>query len=172
MVAPINASGKRMKQPTSVLAQGLKLVGTITGDGLVEVRGEIEGELNCTSVVVGETAKVSGNITAQEVVVDGFVEGPILGGNVTLKSRAHLAGDIQYQSMTVEKGAFFEGRLTRGASAPTTIPRVEAAFLDRHRVRAEKGEHQTEALLDGKEVLVASVLCFALISMLTWVIAG
>jgi cytoskeletal protein CcmA (bactofilin family) len=129
-----------MKQPTSILAQGLKVVGTVTGDGLVEIRGEVEGDLNCTSVVVYEAANVKGIITAQEVFVDGLVEGPILGGNVTLKSRAHLAGDIQYWTMTVEKGAFFEGRLTRGASAPTEIPRVEAALVDRHRVRAEKGE--------------------------------
>jgi cytoskeletal protein CcmA (bactofilin family) len=172
MVAALNAPGKRMKQLTSILAQGHKVVGTITGDGLVEIRGEVEGDLNCTSVVICETANVSGIITAQEVVVDGLVEGPILGGDVTLKSRAHLAGDIQYRTMTLEKGAFFEGRLTRGTSAPTAIPRVEAAFVDRHRVRAEKGERQTEALLDGKEVLVATVLCVALISMLTWVIAG
>ncbi len=166
-----------MKQSTSVFAQGLKIVGTITGDGLVEIRGEVEGDLNCNSVVVCESANVSGNITAQQVVVDGALEGPILGGDVTLKSHAHLLSDIEYRSMTVEKGAFFEGRLTRGTkhhqqTAPTALPPLKSAVADRHRVRSEMGGRHTEALLNGKEALVASVLCFALISILTWVIAG
>jgi cytoskeletal protein CcmA (bactofilin family) len=129
-----------MKQSTSIFAQGLKVVGAVTGDGLVEIRGAVEGDLICTSVVVCESANVSGNITAQEVVVDGAFEGPIRGGNVTLKSHAHLFGDIEYRSITFEKGVFFEGRLTRGdgddhLAALTVVPQVKKAVADRHRVK-------------------------------------
>jgi cytoskeletal protein CcmA (bactofilin family) len=166
-----------MKQQTSILAQGLTVVGTIAGDGLVEVRGSIKGDLNCTSVVVAKTANFNGTITAQEVIVDGAVAGPILGGNVTLKSRAHLTGDIRYQSIAVEKGAFVDARLTQGTrdsrpEASRVFLQGGASFADRHRAGTEGGGRHTEALLDGKDVLVASILCFALISLLTWVIAG
>jgi cytoskeletal protein CcmA (bactofilin family) len=145
-----------MKQPTSILAQGLKVVGTIAGDGLVEVRGEINGDLNCTSVVVEKTAYVNGTITAQEVIVDGAVAGPILGGNVTLKSRAHLAGDIRYQSIAVEKGALVDGHLTQGTKdsrpdASTVFLQGGDSFADRQRGGTEGGGRHTEAL---KEVLV------------------
>jgi cytoskeletal protein CcmA (bactofilin family) len=44
------------------------------------------------------------------VVVDGRVEGPIQGGDVVLKSQANVVGDIHHQSLTIEKGAYFEGR--------------------------------------------------------------
>jgi hypothetical protein len=48
--------------------------------------------------------------------VDGRVDGPIQGGEVVLKSQAHVVGDIQHQSLAIEKGAYFEGRSMRSTS--------------------------------------------------------
>ena len=42
--------------------------------------------------------------------MDGKVEGPIQGGEVILKSQAHVVGDIHHQSLAIESGAFFDGR--------------------------------------------------------------
>jgi cytoskeletal protein CcmA (bactofilin family) len=97
----------------TVIAEGLKIVGSVTAEGLVEVNGQIEGELHCTSLVISRKAHVSGAITAEQVVVDGTVEGPIQGRDVVLKSRAHVVGDIQHQTLAIEKGAYFEGRSVR-----------------------------------------------------------
>ena len=36
----------------TVIAKGLKIVGSVTAEGLVEVNGQIEGELHCTSLVI------------------------------------------------------------------------------------------------------------------------
>jgi cytoskeletal protein CcmA (bactofilin family) len=46
-------------------------------------------------------------------LVNGNVEGPIEGGDVTLKSHAHVVGDIHHHSLTIEKGALFDGRSVR-----------------------------------------------------------
>ena len=78
--------------------------------GLVEVNGQIEGDLHCTSLIVSPKAQIVGSITAERVVVNGKVEGPIQGGEVVLKSQAHVVGDIRHQSLTIEKGAYFDGR--------------------------------------------------------------
>ncbi len=43
--------------------------------------------------------------------MDGKVEGPIQGGEVVLKSQAHVVGDIHHQSLAIERGAYFDGRL-------------------------------------------------------------
>ena len=94
----------------TVIGNGLKIVGNVTAEGLVEVNGQIEGDLHCTSLIVSPTAQIVGSITAERVVVNGRVEGPIQGGEVMLKSRAHVVGDIHHQSLTIEKGAYFEGR--------------------------------------------------------------
>src|SRR5215203_1966175 len=98
------------KQRGTVIAKGLKIVGSVTAEGLVEVNGQIEGELHCTSLVIAREAHVTGTVAAERVVVDGKVEGPIQGGEVVLKSQAHVVGDIHHQSLTIERGAYFDGR--------------------------------------------------------------
>jgi cytoskeletal protein CcmA (bactofilin family) len=98
------------KQRGTVIAEGLKIVGSVTAEGLVEVNGQIDGELHCTSLVISRQAHVTGTIAAERVVVDGRVEGPIQGREVVLKSKAHVVGDIQHQSLAIEKGAYFDGR--------------------------------------------------------------
>lgn len=98
------------KRNRTVIAEGLKIVGNVTAEGLVEVNGQIEGELHCTSLIVSSKAHVIGTIAAERVVVDGHVEGPIRGGDVLLKSRAQVVGDIHHRSLAIDKGASFEGR--------------------------------------------------------------
>ena len=76
------------KQRGKVIAKGLKIVGSVTAEGLVEVDGQIDGELHCTSLVIDPRGSlVNGTVAAERVVVDGKVEGPIRGGEVVLKSQ-------------------------------------------------------------------------------------
>jgi cytoskeletal protein CcmA (bactofilin family) len=98
------------KQRGTVIAKGLKIVGSVTAEGLVEVNGQIDGELHCTSLVIARGAHVNGIVVAERVVVDGKVEGPIQGGEVVLKSQAHVVGDIHHKSLAIESGAYFDGR--------------------------------------------------------------
>ena len=100
----------KSKQRRTVIAKGLKIVGSVTAEGLVEVNGQIDGELHCTSLIIAPGAQVSGTVAAERVVVDGNVEGPIQGGEVYLKSQAHVVGDIHHQSLAMERGAYFDGR--------------------------------------------------------------
>ena len=101
----------------TVIGEGLKIVGSVTAEGLVEVNGQIEGDLLCTSLIVSPSAQIVGSITAERVVVNGRVEGPIQGGEVVLKSQAHVVGDIHHQSLTIEKGAYFDGRASQAHDA-------------------------------------------------------
>jgi len=107
----------------TVIADGLKIVGSVTAEGLVEVNGHVDGDLYCTSLVVSQKAFIHGGIQAKRVVVNGKVEGPIRGGEVILKSRAIVVGDIQTESLAVERGAYFEGRSVRatGSNAPEAV---------------------------------------------------
>jgi cytoskeletal protein CcmA (bactofilin family) len=91
-------------------------VGSVTAEGLVEVNGQIEGDLYCTSLVVSPKASIAGGIQAERVVVNGRVEGPIRGGEVVLKSRAHVVGDIQHDTLSIESGAYFDGRSVRSGA--------------------------------------------------------
>ena len=69
----------------TVIAEGLKIVGRVTAEGLVEVNGKIEGDMHCTSLVVSPQAHITGGIQAEYVVVNGRVEGPISWGRSYLE---------------------------------------------------------------------------------------
>ena len=55
------------KQRGTVIAKGLKIVGSVTAEGLVEVNGQIDGELHCTSLVIARGAHVTGTVAAERV---------------------------------------------------------------------------------------------------------
>jgi cytoskeletal protein CcmA (bactofilin family) len=110
----------------TIIAEGLKIKGSVSADGLVEVSGHIEGDLHCASLFVSPKASIHGGIEADRVVVNGRVEGPIRASEVVLKSHAHVVGDIQHHSLSIERGAYFEGRSigspqTNMKKAPETL---------------------------------------------------
>ena len=113
------------KQRGKVIAKELKIVGSVTAEGLVQVDGQIDGELHCTFLVITRGAHVNGTVAAERVVVDGKVEGPIRGGEVVLKSQAHVVGDVHYQSLAIESGAFFDGRLVQVRGNGQTPEKLE-----------------------------------------------
>jgi cytoskeletal protein CcmA (bactofilin family) len=100
----------------TVIAEGLRIVGSVSADGAVEVNGQVDGDLHCTSLTVSPKAVIRGGINACRVVVNGKVEGPIKGEEVVLKSHAIVIGDIQAQSLAIERGAHFEGNASGGSS--------------------------------------------------------
>jgi cytoskeletal protein CcmA (bactofilin family) len=123
------------KQQKTVIAKGLKIVGSVTAEGLVEVNGQIDGELHCTSLVIARGAHVTGTIVAERVVVDGKVEGPIQGGDVLLKSQAHVVGDVHHQSLAIEPGAYFDGRSVqarRNGQTPKRLERKSARQIEKN----------------------------------------
>jgi len=64
------------KGKTTVIAEGLRIIGSVSADGAVQVNGQIDGDLNCTSITVSPKALINGTIKARSVVINGKVEGP------------------------------------------------------------------------------------------------
>jgi cytoskeletal protein CcmA (bactofilin family) len=101
------------KAKTTVIAEGLRIIGNVSADGAVQVNGQIDGDLDCTSITVSPKALITGAIKARSVVINGKVEGPISGQDVVLKPHASVTGDIQADSLSIERGAYFDGRSLR-----------------------------------------------------------
>ena len=125
----------------------------------MEVAGQIDGEMHCTSLSVSRKAKISGTIEAEKVVVDGRVEGPIQSVEVVLKSDAHVVGDIRCQSLVVEKGAFMEGRMMRTGKAnghePAAVQHISARDDSSAReslVEAESSTREAELTIEARHL--------------------
>jgi cytoskeletal protein CcmA (bactofilin family) len=108
---PAGRNGERA-QP-SVIGPDLTIMGNLTSNGEVHVDGEVQGDVYATHVVVGEGARVTGGIMAQEIVVRGHIVGFLRGLKVLLQATSHVEGDVLHRSLAIEQGAFFEGKSRR-----------------------------------------------------------
>lgn len=97
----------------SVLADDLHIKGEITTSGDIELKGTVEGEVTCRTLLIAEDAKVEGKVTAEKVVVRGTVNGQINGIRVTLSSSARVTGELVCKALSVDEEAYFDGTSQR-----------------------------------------------------------
>jgi cytoskeletal protein CcmA (bactofilin family) len=109
----------------SMIGADLTIMGNLVSRGEVQVDGEIQGDIHGTNIVIGEKAKITGGIIAEEIVVRGHVMGSIRGKRVMLQSTSHVEGDVFHQALSIEQGAFFEGKSRRSEDPTAGIPRPE-----------------------------------------------
>jgi cytoskeletal protein CcmA (bactofilin family) len=108
--------------PASVIGADLAITGNLESKGEVQIDGEIQGDVHAQRIVVGERARVTGGLTADEVVVRGGVQGSIRGNSVSLQSSSRIEGDVFHKSLAIEQGAYFEGK-SRRSDDPMSMPR-------------------------------------------------
>jgi cytoskeletal protein CcmA (bactofilin family) len=109
----------------SIIGEDLTVTGNVLSRGEVQVDGQIQGDVHCSSLIVGEKAQITGGIVADDVVVRGQVMGSIRGNRVTLQASSHVEGDVFHKSLAIEQGAFFEGKSRRSEDPIATAPKLE-----------------------------------------------
>jgi cytoskeletal protein CcmA (bactofilin family) len=107
--APSSGEKSIIGNDLKIIGQGLKIIGR----GVLQVDGEIEGDVHAAEVIVGEKGQVSGMVAGRQVVVRGKVFGVICAQTVALQASSQVDGDIHHMSFAIEQGAQFEGRSRR-----------------------------------------------------------
>lgn len=131
----------------TVIADDVRIKGEIHSPGDLELKGSIEGEIKCRSLVVAERAKVNGSVTAERVVVRGEVEGVINGIRVTLASSAKVDGELYCKTLSVDEEAQFQG-MSQRVEDPLGRGDEEAAAEPATQAKADP----KAASKDGKDV--------------------
>lgn len=103
------------KSAPSVIGADLTIVGNLVSGGELHIEGIVQGDIQGVNVLIRETAKITGTITGEDVIVRGEVMGSIKAERVILASSCKLEGDVFHQSLSIEQGAFFEGKSRRGS---------------------------------------------------------
>jgi cytoskeletal protein CcmA (bactofilin family) len=98
----------------NLIAEGTRVEGKVTFDHITRVNGTLAGDVHAkdgSSLILSETAVVEGNIRADVVMVDGFVQGDIDAKTKVIVSRTgRVVGNITTPTLVLEFGAYFEGR--------------------------------------------------------------
>lgn len=100
----------------SIIDTDVGVAGTVSCTGELDVLGQIQGDLHCSILMVGNTGHIHGDVFADHAHVDGRVDGNIRGKQIILGSNAHVTGDIHHASLVIEHGAIFEGKVRRSSN--------------------------------------------------------
>ena len=96
----------------TLIGNGTTFTGDIIASKSLRIDGMLVGNVKeATNVIVGENAKVKGNINANYVVVDGNVEGNIIATeSIELLNKSRVNGDLTTTILSINEGAIFKGK--------------------------------------------------------------
>ena len=107
-----NKKDKKKMENTSgqnIISEGTKIVGDLTSKGDFRIDGTIEGNVKTTGkIVVGKSGLIKGSLQGTDAYFEGKFSGKLaLSGTLTLKSSAHIEGEVISGKLAVEPGATF-----------------------------------------------------------------
>ena len=122
------AKGSESGEFTGFLEKGVRLEGTLEASGVFRVDANVKGNLlSSNSLILGESARVEGQIEGNHVVISGKFDGVIFAkGRVEIQAKGVVTGEIHAPCLVIEAGGIFDGRCHMLAASesgkPLTIP--------------------------------------------------
>jgi cytoskeletal protein CcmA (bactofilin family) len=109
----------KKKQPPikSLIAEGSQIDGNISFSDGLRVDGAVSGHIRASGddasiLVISESAKVVGEVSADHIIINGSVKGPVNARlMLELQPKARIEGDVQYAALEMHQGALITGQL-------------------------------------------------------------
>ena len=111
----------RSSGAATLINEGCKINGLITGSGDYLINGEVDGDCDLEgTVTLARNGFWKGTIKATDVIVAGQVEGDIAAsGKVEITDTARITGTVAGEAIAVAEGAVVEGGMqTAGPAEP------------------------------------------------------
>ena len=102
----------------SVLGADVTIAGNISASTELHIDGNVEGDIDCASLVQGEGSQITGEVNAESARLAGRVDGSIHARELVILRSASINGDVHYEALTVEQGASVQGRFAPRDAAP------------------------------------------------------
>lgn len=95
---------------TTIIASGAKIDGVFNFNSRLHVDGEVLGQIHSKSIVtIGKSGKMSGEITANRLIVNGIFEGEANCDGVEVLAGGTFLGKVISKELMIEAKAQFEG---------------------------------------------------------------
>jgi cytoskeletal protein CcmA (bactofilin family) len=97
----------------------MKVIGNCETDGTVRIEGTVQGSVRAgKAVVVGKEGLVDGDVTTQDAVISGRVQGTLVAeSRLELQATSHVEGEVRARRMQLEDGAVLNGTVSMGEAA-------------------------------------------------------
>ena len=95
----------------TIIGKGSSITGNLKINGFVRLDGDIDGNLETDgNIIIGDSARIKGDVKAKAVIVGGIVVGNILAQeSIKLLSNSAVLGDVISRKVQVEDKATFHG---------------------------------------------------------------
>ena len=100
----------------STISEDLTITGSVTSQGELHLNGQVQGDVRCVALVLGENAQLEGNVVAEDVMVGGRLIGSVRALKVILQSTAHVEGNLFTKVSPLNTA-----RILRASRAPQKI---------------------------------------------------
>src|ERR1700730_18950508 len=110
------------------LDKSVRLEGTLEFPGTFRLEAQVKGTIiSSQTLILGEGARVEGQIEGAHVVICGRFDGVIFAkGRVEIQSKGIVSGEIDTPCVLIEPGGVFDGQChmlaTSETAKPLTIP--------------------------------------------------
>jgi len=108
------SSSEAHTKVNTLIGEGTVFDGNITAADTIRIDGTINGNCVCEStLIVGTTGQIVGNITTQNIILSGSVKGDIIAnGKLEFLPTGKLTGNITANTLVIDEGAYFDGKCT------------------------------------------------------------
>ncbi|MBT4878608.1 MAG: polymer-forming cytoskeletal protein [Alphaproteobacteria bacterium] len=101
------------KSIPSIIVSDLNIKGDLISEGAIEIGGIVTGNIKCNFVTVRRGAKIKGNIIADNLTINGDVEGIMQAKHLAVTATAKVKGALEYGFLNIEAGANIDGKLVK-----------------------------------------------------------
>ncbi|AWW33116.1 polymer-forming cytoskeletal protein [Echinicola strongylocentroti] len=132
-----------MVNSSNVIAKETSIKGDIITQGNIRIEGVVNGTLSSkTKIVIGESARLVGNIDTKEAEIAGNVEGEVKCSDILfLKKTAVINGNIHTKKLVIENGAVFNGECKMTENAAGQVKgETNTVSLKNEKSKPEKGK--------------------------------
>lgn len=102
--------------PATPVPRGASFQGLVLLRGPARIDGRVEGRVVAWDTLwVGREARLEGPVEADNVVVEGTIEGDVRArGRIALESTARVRGELTAERLVLAEGSFLEGSCQAG----------------------------------------------------------
>lgn len=117
----------------------------------LHVDGTVVGNIQCASLVQGESSSIDGEVKAETARLSGEVKGTIEVRNLVVLQSAQIQGDVSYDTLTIEQGASVDGRFAplRSKTGSAAKPSVEGKRSENKQLEDKSSDGQHGLSLAG-----------------------
>lgn len=95
----------------TIIGKGSAVSGDLRINGVIRIDGDVDGNIETSSnIIIGENARIKGNITASSATIGGIVLGDVVAPKgIHLLSTCAIIGDLTTKSLQIEDDVILNG---------------------------------------------------------------